>query len=59
MNCRSDNDAKISFSVANSPLLKTALMEKILILKNFNGIGKSDVNINIKKLNIKLKILVS
>ncbi len=56
MNCRSDNDAKkISFSVANSPLLKTAFNgEDPNFGRILMAIGKSDVNINIKKLNIKL-----
>ena len=54
-NCKNENDAKkIAFSIANSPLIKTAIAgedpnwERIIM-----AIGKANVPINIEKLSIK------
>ena len=54
-NCKSEDDAKkIGFSIANSPLVKTAIAGqdpnwgRIVM-----AIGKSGVNLNLKKLTIK------
>ncbi len=54
-NCKNENDAKkIAFSIANSPLVKTAIAGedpnwgRILM-----AIGKANTSINIEKLSIK------
>ena len=55
-NCKTQDDAKkIAFSIANSPLVKTAIAGcdpnwgRIVM-----AIGKTDVDIDVNKLNIKL-----
>jgi glutamate N-acetyltransferase/amino-acid N-acetyltransferase len=54
-NCKSENDAKkIAFSVANSPLVKTAISgEDPNWGRIIMAIGKAGVQINIDKLSIK------
>ena len=53
--CKSDSDAKqIAFSIANSPLVKTAIAgEDPNWGRIIMAIGKSGPNINLKKLSIK------
>ena len=53
-NCKTEKDAKkISFSIANSPLVKTAITgEDPNWGRIAMAIGKSDVNIDLKKLSI-------
>ena len=53
--CKNDNDAKkIAFSIANSPLVKTAIAgEDPNWGRVIMAIGKSGVKVNLKKLNIK------
>ena len=55
INCKNDEDAKkISFSVANSPLVKTAIAgEDANWGRIIMAIGKSYVNINVKKLSLR------
>ena len=54
-NCKIENDAKkIGFSIANSPLVKTAISgEDPNWGRIVMAIGKSNVSINMKKLSIK------
>ena len=54
--CKNENDAKkICFSIANSPLVKTAIAgEDPNWGRIIMAIGKSDVSINLKKLNINI-----
>ncbi len=54
-NCKSENDAKkIAFSIANSPLFKTAVAgEDPNWGRVVMGIGKAGVQINVDKLSIK------
>ena len=54
--CRNEDDAKkIAFSIANSPLVKTAVSgEDPNWGRIIMAIGKAGVKINLKKLNIKL-----
>ena len=54
--CRNEDDAKkIAFSIANSPLVKTAISgEDPNWGRIIMAIGKADVKINLNKLNIKL-----
>jgi len=54
--CKSEEEAKkIAFSIANSPLVKTAIAgEDPNWGRIIMAIGKANVKINIKKLNIKL-----
>ena len=58
--CKSENDAKkIAFSIANSPLVKTAIAgEDPNWGRIIMAIGKAGVNLNIDKLSIKLGNLV-
>ena len=53
--CKTDNDAKkIAFSIANSPLVKTAIAgEDANWGRIIMAIGKAGVNINLDKLSIK------
>jgi glutamate N-acetyltransferase/amino-acid N-acetyltransferase len=53
-NCKSDEEAKkISFSIANSPLVKTAIAgEDPNWGRVIMAIGKSNVNIKLNKLNL-------
>jgi len=55
-NCKSENDAKkIAFSIANSPLVKTAIAgEDPNWGRIIMAIGKAGVSINLDKLSIKL-----
>ncbi len=55
-NCKTEDDAKkVSFSIANSPLVKTAIAgEDPNWGRIIMAIGKSNVNINPSKLSIKL-----
>ena len=55
INCRNEEDAKrISFSVANSPLVKTAIAgEDANWGRVIMAIGKSYVNINVNKLSLR------
>ena len=55
-NCKKENDAKrIAFSIANSPLVKTAIAgEDPNWGRIVMAIGKAGVSINIEKLSIKL-----
>ncbi len=55
MNCKSKEHAKkIAFSIANSPLVKTAITgEDPNWGRIIMAIGKSDIKINLKKLSIK------
>ena len=55
-NCKTEDEAKkISFSVANSPLVKTAIAgEDPNWGRIIMAIGKSDVNLNPNKISIKL-----
>ena len=55
-NCKTEEDArKVSFSIANSPLVKTAIAgEDPNWGRIIMAIGKSNVNINPSKLSIKL-----
>ena len=59
-NCRTEQDAKvIGFSIANSPLVKTAIAgEDPNWGRVIMAIGKSGVDININKLSIKFGDLV-
>ena len=54
-NCKTDIDAKkIAFSVANSPLVKTAIAgEDANWGRIIMAIGKAGININLEKLSIK------
>lgn len=54
--CKTENDArKISLSIANSPLVKTAISgEDPNFGRILMAIGKADVSINLNKLNIKM-----
>ena len=54
-NCKKENDAKkIGFSIANSPLVKTAISgEDPNWGRIVMAIGKSNVSINLEKLSIK------
>ena len=54
-NCKTENDAKkIGFSIANSPLVKTAISgEDPNWGRIVMAIGKSNVSINLEKLSIK------
>ena len=54
-NCKTESDAKkISFSIANSPLVKTAIAgEDPNWGRVIMAIGKANVNLNSKKLSIK------
>ena len=54
--CRNEDDAKkIAFSVANSPLVKTAISgEDPNWGRIIMAIGKAEIKINLKKLDIKL-----
>ena len=54
INCRSEEDAKkISFSIANSPLVKTAIAgEDANWGRVIMAIGKADVNLNVNKLSL-------
>jgi len=56
LNCKTENDAKkISFSIANSPLVKTAITgEDPNWGRIIMAIGKADVNINVNKLSLKI-----
>ena len=56
MNAKSESDAKkISFSIANSPLVKTAIAgEDPNWGRIAMAIGKSGINLNIKKLSISI-----
>ena len=56
LNCRKDEDAKkIAFSIANSPLVKTAITgEDPNWGRIIMAIGKAGPKINLKKLCIKL-----
>ncbi len=60
LNSKSENDAKkIGFSIANSPLVKTAIAgEDPNWGRIIMAIGKSDVDINLNKLSIKFGDLV-
>ena len=55
-NCKTSEDAKkISFSIANSPLVKTAIAgEDANWGRIVMAIGKSGVKLNIKKLSISI-----
>ena len=55
-NCKNENDAKkIAFSIANSPLVKTAIAgEDPNWGRIVMAIGKAGVQLNIEKLTIKL-----
>ena len=55
INCKNEEDAKkISFSVANSPLVKTAIAgEDANWGRIIMAIGKSYVNINVNKLSLR------
>ena len=55
-NCKTENDAKkIAFSIANSPLVKTAIAgEDPNWGRIIMGIGKSGESIDTKKLKVKL-----
>ena len=55
LNARSKNQAKkIAFSIANSPLVKTALAgEDANWGRIIMAIGKAGININLEKLSIK------
>ena len=55
-NCKTSDDAKkISFSIANSPLVKTAIAgEDANWGRIVMAIGKSGVKLNIKKLSISI-----
>ena len=59
-NCKTENDAKkIAFSIANSPLVKTAIAgEDPNWGRIVMAIGKSGVQINLEKLSIKFGDLV-
>ena len=59
-NCKTEKDAKkIAFSIANSPLVKTAIAgEDPNWGRIIMAIGKSDVDINLNKLSIKFGDLV-
>merc|ERR1711991_249518 len=59
-NCKNEVDAKkIGFSIANSPLVKTAIAgEDPNWGRIIMAIGKSDVDINLNKLSIKFGDLV-
>ena len=54
--CKNENDAKkVCFSIANSPLVKTAISgEDPNWGRIIMAIGKAKVNVNLKKLNINL-----
>ena len=54
--CKTENDAKkICFSIANSPLVKTAIAgEDPNWGRIIMAVGKAKVNINLKKLNINI-----
>ena len=56
LNCKTENDAKkISFSIANSPLVKTAIAgEDPNWGRIIMAIGKADVNINANKLSLRI-----
>tara|TARA_Y100000590_G_C15687931_1_gene1002323 strand:- start:790 stop:2091 length:1302 start_codon:yes stop_codon:yes gene_type:complete len=56
LNCKTEEDAKkISFSIANSPLVKTAIAgEDPNWGRIIMAIGKTDVNINPNKLSLKI-----
>ncbi len=56
INCKSEEDAKkISFSIANSPLVKTAISgEDPNWGRIIMAIGKANVRLNLKNLNIKI-----
>ncbi len=56
INCKSKEDArKISFSIANSPLVKTAIAgEDSNWGRLIMAIGKANVRLNLKSLNIKI-----
>ena len=60
LNAKSEQDAKkIGFSIANSPLVKTAIAgEDPNWGRIIMAIGKSDVDVNINKLSIKLGDLI-
>ena len=60
LNAKSEQDAKkIGFSIANSPLVKTAIAgEDPNWGRIIMAIGKSDVDINLNKLSIKLGDLI-
>ena len=55
-NCKTEQDAKkVSFSIANSPLVKTAIAgEDPNWGRIIMAIGKADVNLNPNKISIKL-----
>ena len=55
INCKKEEHAKkISFSIANSPLVKTAIAgEDANWGRIIMGIGKADVKINVNKLSVK------
>ena len=55
LNCKTENDAKkISFSIANSPLVKTAVAgEDPNWGRIIMAIGKANVNLNPNKITIK------
>ena len=59
-NCKTDNDAKkIAFSIANSPLVKTAIAgEDPNWGRIIMAIGKAGVVINFEKLSIKFGNLI-
>ncbi len=54
-NCKNENDAKkIAFSIANSPLVKTAIAgEDLNWGRIIMAIGKAGININLDKLTLK------
>ena len=54
-NCKNENDAKkIAFSIANSPLVKTAIAgEDLNWGRVIMAIGKAGININLDKLSLK------
>ena len=55
LNCKTENDAKkIAFSIANSPLVKTAIAgEDPNWGRIVMALGKSQINFNLNKLSIK------